>query len=49
MGARARTGAEAGAQLVRVTPSGQRSQEVTVDLATRSRAANGELVGCRRL
>ena len=47
--ARDRTGAEAGAQLVRVTPSGQRSQEVTVDLPTRARAANGELVGCRRL
>jgi hypothetical protein len=47
--ARDRSGAEAGAQLIKVTPSGERSQEVVVDLATRSRAANGELVGCRRL
>ncbi|MDT7571997.1 MAG: hypothetical protein QOE05_2171 [Actinomycetota bacterium] len=47
--ARDRTGVETGAQLVRVTPSGQRSQQVTVDLPTRTRAANGELVGCRRL
>jgi hypothetical protein len=47
--ARDRTGLETGAQLVRVTPSGQRSQQVSVDLPTRARAANGELVGCRRL
>ena len=47
--ARDRTGVETGAQLVRVTPSGQRTQQVTVDLPTRARAANGELVGCRRL
>jgi hypothetical protein len=47
--ARDRTGLEAGSQLVEVTPSGQRSQQVVVDLPTRARAANGELVGCRRL
>jgi hypothetical protein len=47
--ARDRTGLETGSQLVRVAPSGQRSQQVTVDLPTRARAANGELVGCRRL
>jgi hypothetical protein len=47
--ARDRTGIETGAQLVRVTPSGQRTQVVTVDLPTRARAASGELVGCRRL
>ena len=47
--ARDRTGVETGSQLVRVTPSGQRSQQVIVDLPTRARAANGELVGCRRL
>ena len=47
--ARDRTGLETGARLVRVTPSGERSQLVTVDLPTRARAANGELVGCRRL
>ena len=47
--ARDRTGVETGAQLVQVTPSGQRSQQVVVDLPTRARAANGELVGCRRL
>ena len=47
--ARDRTGVETGATLVHVTPSGQRSQQVVVDLPTRARAANGELVGCRRL
>jgi hypothetical protein len=47
--ARDRTGVETGSQLVHVTPSGQRSQQVVVELATRARAANGELVGCRRL
>ena len=47
--ARDRTGVETGAQLVQVTPSGERNQVVTVDLPTRARAANGELVGCRRL
>ena len=47
--ARDRTGVETGSRLVRVTPSGQRVQVVTVDLPTRARAANGELVGCRRL
>jgi hypothetical protein len=47
--ARDRTGLETGSKLVRVTPSGQRSQQVIVDLPTRGRAANGELVGCRRL
>jgi hypothetical protein len=44
-----RTGTETGSQLVQVTPTRQRAQLVTVDLATRARAANGELVGCRRL
>ena len=47
--ARDRTGTETGSQLVQVTPTRQRAQLVTVDLATRARAANGELVGCRRL
>jgi hypothetical protein len=47
--ARDRTGLETGALLVRVTPSGKRSQQVTVDLSTRARAAGGELIGCRRL
>jgi hypothetical protein len=47
--ARDRTGIETGAKLVRVTPSGERNQVVIVDLPTRDRAANGELVGCRRL
>ena len=47
--ARDRTGVETGARLVRVTPSGQRAQVVTVDLPTRARAVTGELVGCRRL
>jgi hypothetical protein len=47
--ARDRSGVETGARLVQITPSGKRSQQVTVDLPTRSRAANGELVGCRRL
>jgi hypothetical protein len=47
--ARDRTGVETGAKLVRVSPSGERSQQVVVDLPTRTRAANGELVGCRRL
>lgn len=44
-----RTGAETGLQIVRVEPSGQRAQLVTVNLATRARAVDGELVGCRRL
>lgn len=43
-----RSRAEAGAQLVQVTPAGQQTQTVTVDLVTRTRAVNGELVGCRR-
>jgi capsid protein len=47
--ARDRTGTETGSRLVHVTPSGQRVQVVTVDLPTRARAANGELVGCKRL
>ncbi|MDX6200432.1 MAG: hypothetical protein QOJ79_3583 [Actinomycetota bacterium] len=47
--ARDRTGIETGSQLVQVKPSGQRSQQLVVDLRTRTRAANGELVGCRRL
>jgi hypothetical protein len=47
--ARDRSGGEAGARLVQVTPTGERTQSVTVDLPTQSRAVNGELVGCRRL
>ncbi|MCU1590732.1 MAG: hypothetical protein JWP11_1988 [Frankiales bacterium] len=47
--ARDRTGTETGSQLVPVSPTGQRTQVVSVDLVTRTRAANGELVGCRRL
>jgi hypothetical protein len=47
--AKDRTGAETGARIVAVTPDGSRNQEVIVDLATRARAVNGELVGCRRL
>jgi hypothetical protein len=47
--AKDRTGAETGAQLVSVTPTRERTQEITVDLATKARAVNGELVGCRRL
>ena len=47
--ARDHTGVETGSKLVHVSPSGQRSQQVVVDLPTRARAANGELVGCRRL
>ena len=46
--ARDRGGLETGARLVQVTPSGERNQVVIVDLPTRARAANGELVGCRR-
>ncbi len=47
--ARNRAGEEAGAVIVPVHPSGRRSQLLTVDLPTRSRAVNGELVGCRPL
>jgi hypothetical protein len=46
--ARDRSGAETGAEIVPVAPSRQRSQVVTVDLATRTRAVSGELVGCQR-
>jgi Domain of unknown function (DUF4307) len=47
--ARDRSGSEAGSQIVTITPSGRRTQSVTVDLATTTRAVSGELVGCRRL
>ncbi|MBK5305978.1 MAG: DUF4307 domain-containing protein [Frankiaceae bacterium] len=47
--ARDRTGAEAGARLVQVAAADDRAQSVTVDLPTRTRAVNGELVGCRAL
>ena len=47
--AKDRTGAETGAELVRVPGSRQRSQVVTVQLATSARAVAAELVGCRRL
>jgi hypothetical protein len=47
--ARNRSGLETGARIVHVTPNGRRTQVVVVDLATRDRAVNGELVGCRRL
>jgi hypothetical protein len=47
--ARDRTGVAASSEIVQVTPSGERAQVVTVDLATQARAVNGELVACRRL
>ena len=47
--ARDRSGEETGSQIVPVHPSGRRSQLVSVDLTTRARAVDGELIGCRRL
>ena len=47
--ARDRTGVETGAEIVRVEPSGKRSQVVSVDLPTKTRAVTGELIGCRPL
>lgn len=44
--ARDRTGLEAGNALVRVGPSADRSQIVTYDLTTRSRAVSGEITAC---
>ncbi len=44
--ARDRTGLEVGNALVRVGPSADRSQVVTYDLTTRSRAVSGEITAC---
>ena len=46
--ARDRFGDEAGSQIVPVTSNGKRAQLVTVDLKTKVRPVNGELVGCQR-
>jgi hypothetical protein len=45
--ARDRTRAETGSDLVPVHPTGQRSQVVSIDLRTSSRAVSAELIGCR--
>jgi hypothetical protein len=47
--AKDRSGQETGSQIVQVGPTAQRTQVITVDLPTRARAVNGELIGCRRL
>jgi hypothetical protein len=47
--ARDRSKLETGSALVPVSPSGRRSQTVSVDVTTRSPAASAELVGCRRV
>jgi hypothetical protein len=47
--ARDRYGDEAGSEIVPVTSNGKRTQLVTVDLKTKARPVNGELVGCQRV
>jgi len=47
--ARGRDGNEAGSRIVPITPTGKRTQVVTVELTTTARPVNGELVGCHRL
>ncbi|GAC1443873.1 MAG: hypothetical protein NVSMB55_18670 [Mycobacteriales bacterium] len=46
--ARGRDRNEAGSQIVPVTPTGARTELITVDLTTTTRAVDGELVGCHR-
>jgi hypothetical protein len=47
--AKDRTGVETGSRIVPVAPNGKRTQRITVDVPTKARAVNGELVACRRL